>query len=86
MKCNYCNKKKEFEEEANNSLITKQLKNEVSSILEIDKDKLVLWVDNLTYYDKPDWFSKSDCITSKKINYCPMCGRKLNNLGDDDCE
>lgn len=20
------------------------------------------------------------------INYCPFCGRKLNNLGDDDCE
>ena len=46
-------------------------------MLEIDRGKLVLWADNLTYYDKPNWFETSDCLTSKKINYCPMCGKKL---------
>ena len=75
--CVYCDKKKSFEEEANKRLILKDLKNSTSVIVEIDRGKLVTWVDNLTYYDKPDWFKSSDCLTSKKINYCPMCGRKL---------
>lgn len=78
MKCQYCIKKKTFEEEANKQLIVKSLKNEIDVGLEIDRGKLVLWTDNLTYYNKPDWFSSSDCLTSKKINYCPMCGRKLD--------
>ncbi len=75
--CVYCNKKKSFEEEANKRIIDKSFKNEIDAMLEIDKDKLTLWVDNITYYDKQNWFSTSDCITSKKIYYCPMCGRKL---------
>ena len=79
MKCQYCNKEKEFVEQANKRLIDKRFKNEVDAMVEIDRDKLVLWVDNLTYYNKPDWFSTSDCLTSKKINYCPMCGRKLKD-------
>ena len=77
MNCDYCNKKKSFEEEANKHLISKSFKNEIDAIIEIDRGKLCVWVDNLTYYDKPDWFKSSDCLTSKKINYCPMCGRKL---------
>ena len=79
MKCQYCNKEKEFEEQANKRLIDKRFKNEIDAMIEIDRDKLVLWVDNLTYYDKPNWFNTSDCLTSKKINYCPMCGRKLKD-------
>jgi hypothetical protein len=27
--------------------------------------------------DIDDEFEESDCITSKTINYCPMCGKKL---------
>lgn len=75
--CEYCNKKKQFEEEANKSIINKSFKNQIDVILEIDRGKLTLWCDNLTYYDKENWFKNSDKITSKKINYCPMCGRKL---------
>lgn len=77
MACMYCSKKKSFEEEANKRIITKSFKNEIDVMLEIDRGKLVLWADNLTYYDKPNWFETSDCLTSKKINYCPMCGKKL---------
>ena len=79
MKCNYCNKPKEFEEQANQPLINKRFKNQIDTILEIDKDKLVLWCDNLTYYDKEDWFKNSDKSTLKKINYCPICGRKIGS-------
>lgn len=79
MKCNYCNKPKEFEEQANKPLINKRFKNQIDTILEIDKDKLVLWCDNLTYYDKEDWFKNSDKHTLKKINYCPICGRKIGS-------
>lgn len=75
-RCEYCDKKKTFEEEANKQLIQKNLKNEISVGLEIDRGKLVLWADNLTYYDT-DKFPQSDDLTSKKINYCPMCGRKF---------
>ena len=42
MNCNYCNKHKEFEEEANKSLISKDFKNDVSVSLEIDRGKLCL--------------------------------------------
>ena len=79
MKCNYCNKPKEFEEQANKPLINKRFKNQIDTIIEIDKDKLVLWCDNLTYYDKEDWFKDSDKHTLKKINYCPICGRKIGS-------
>lgn len=72
--CEYCNKKKSFKEETNKQLIFKALKNNVDVILEIDKNKLCLWVDNPEYYGTD---FKSDCIVNKKINYCPMCGRKL---------
>lgn len=81
-KCEYCNKKKSFEEEANKSIISKEFKNEIDVILEIDRNKLCLFVDNLTYYNKDNWFEKSSCLTSKKINYCPMCGRKLGDSNE----
>ena len=74
MNCDYCNKKKSFEEEANKRLISKSFKNGIDAIIEIDRGKLCLWVDNPDLYgtDIP-----SDGLVSKKINYCPMCGRKL---------
>lgn len=74
MRCQYCDKKKSFEEEANKRLILKDLKNSTSVIVEIDRGKLVTWVDNPEYYGTE---FPSDAIVSKKINYCPMCGRKL---------
>jgi len=72
--CNYCNKPKQFEEEANKILMEKELKNNVDVIVEIDKGKLCVWVDNPEYYGTDIC---SDDIVSKKIKYCPMCGDKL---------
>lgn len=77
MNCEYCNKRKTFEEEANKQIITKSLKNEIDVGLEIDRGKIVIWADNLIYYGT-EKFSHSDDLASKKINYCPMCGRKLH--------
>lgn len=77
MKCQYCEKEKRFEEEANKRIINKRLKNEIDIMVEIDKNNLIAWCDNLTCYNKPDWVKNSDCIAKIKINYCPMCGRKL---------
>lgn len=76
--CDYCNKKKSFPEEANKSIILKSFKNEVDVGLEIFEGKISLWADNLTYYKDDELRMKSDCIVNKKINYCPMCGRKLD--------
>lgn len=75
MRCQYCDKKKSFEEEANKSLISKSLRNSTDVIIEIDRGKLCVWVDNPEYYGTE---FPSDGLASKKINYCPMCGRKLN--------
>ena len=75
--CKYCDKPKECEEQANDYLMDKDLKNEVGIILEIDKDKLCLMVDNGTYYKDDKLFSKADDFVSKKINYCPMCGERV---------
>lgn len=75
--CDYCNKKKSFPEEANKRIVMKSFKNEVDVGLEIVDGKLSLWADNLTYYKDDDLRMKSDDIINKKINYCPMCGRKL---------
>jgi len=75
MRCQYCDKKKTFEEEANKSLISKSFKNGIDTIIEIDRGKLCVWVDNPEYYGTD---IQSDGLASKKINYCPMCGRKLN--------
>ena len=43
----------------------------------IFEGKISLWADNLTYYKDDELRMRSDCIVNKKINYCPMCGRKL---------
>ena len=78
LKCEYCNKEKEFVEQANKILISKDFKNEVSASLEIDRGKLVLSTENIYMYRHTIWGCKDGwCLTSKKINYCPMCGRKL---------
>lgn len=77
-KCEYCDKEKEFEEQANKGLISKDLKNAVSVSLEIDRGKLVLATENIFMYQKTTWGCREGWdLTSKKINYCPMCGRKL---------
>lgn len=81
MNCNYCNKHKEFEEQANKSLISKDFKNDVSVSLEIDRGKLYLSTENVLIYKNTNWEQIEGvwCLTSKKINYCPMCGRKLGS-------
>ena len=81
MKCNYCNKPKDFEEEANKSLISKDFKNDVSVSLEIDRGKLWLSTENVLIYKNTNWEQIEGvwCLTSKKINYCPMCGRKFGS-------
>ena len=81
MICNYCNKPKEFKEQANKSLISKDFKNDVSVSLEIDRGKLCLSTENVLIYKNTNWeqIDGAWCLTSKKINYCPMCGRKLGS-------
>lgn len=76
MNCEYCSKKKTFKEEANKSLISKSLRNAVDIVIEIDRGKLCVWVDNPEYYGTK---FPSDGLASKKINYCPMCGKKLGS-------
>lgn len=71
--CEFC--KNDGYYKANKSLISKTLKNNVDIDVQINvKDKrLSLSIENLsvkTYDD--NWI-----ITTKRINYCPMCGRKL---------
>lgn len=71
--CEYC--KNDGYYNRNKSLISKTLKNNVDIDLSINvKDKkLVASIENLNieeFYNK--WI-----ITTKKINYCPMCGRRL---------
>lgn len=80
MKCQYCNKKKSFKEEANKLLISKDFENDVSVILEIDRGRLALSTENVLIYKNTNWeqIDGAWCLTSKKINYCPMCGRKLD--------
>lgn len=78
LRCEYCNKEKAFEEQANKSLISKDLKNEVSVVVEIDRGKLVISTENIFMYQQTVWGCEGGwSLTSKKINYCPMCGRKL---------
>ncbi len=71
--CEYC--KNDGYYKSNKSLISKTLKNNVDIDVQVNvKDKKIsLSIENLsikTYED--NWI-----ITNKKINYCPMCGRKL---------
>lgn len=76
--CQYCNKKKSFKEQANKSLISKDFKNDVAVHLEIDRSKLILSTENILIYKQTNWEQTDDvwCLVSKKINYCPMCGRR----------
>ncbi len=71
--CKYCNNDGYLK--PNKSLISKTLKNNVDIDTQINvKDKkLAMSIENLSMktYDN-NWI-----ITTKKINYCPMCGRKL---------
>ena len=71
--CKYCEKDGFYNR--NKSLISKTLKNNVDIDLSINvKDKkLVASIENLTMrVEDNNWF-----LPTKKINYCPMCGRKL---------
>ena len=71
--CEYC--KKDGYYNCNKSLISKTLKNKVNIDLSINvKDrKLVASIENLTMsVEDNNWF-----LPTKKINYCPICGRKL---------
>ena len=75
--CEYC--KKDGYYNRNKSLISKTLKNNVDIDLSINvKDKkLVASIENLTMsVEDNSWF-----LPTKKINYCPMCGRKLKEGG-----
>lgn len=71
--CEYC--KNDGYYKRNKSLISKTLKNSVDIDLSIDvKDKkIVASIENLNMENYEDnWI-----INTKKINYCPMCGRRL---------
>lgn len=73
--CEYC--KNDGYYNRNKSLISKALKNKVDIDLSINvKDKkLVASIENLEMnVEDNNWF-----LLNKKINYCPMCGRKLGD-------
>ena len=71
--CKYCEKDGYYNR--NKSLISKTLKNKVDIDLSVNvKDKkLVASIENLNI----EAFDDKWIITTKKINYCPMCGRRL---------
>lgn len=76
--CEYC--KNDGYYNRNKSLISKILKNNVDIDLAINvKDrKIVASIENLIMSVKDgNWF-----LPTKKINYCPMCGRKLAEKED----
>lgn len=70
--CRYCENDGYYNR--NKSLISKKLKNNVDIDIAINvKDKkLVASIENLTISEEDNWF-----LPTKKINYCPMCGRRL---------
>lgn len=71
--CEYCGKDGYYNQ--NKSLISKILKNNVDIDLSINvKDKkLVASVENLAMsIEENNWV-----LPTKKINYCPMCERRL---------
>ena len=71
--CEYC--KNDGYYKVNKSLISKTLKNNVDIDLSINvKDKkLVASIENLTMSaEDNNWV-----LPTKKINFCPICGRKL---------
>lgn len=71
--CEYCNKDGYYNR--NKSLISKTLKNNVDIDLSINvkEKKLVASIENLTMnVGDNNWF-----LPTKKINYCPMCRKKV---------
>ena len=71
--CEYC--KNDGYYNRNKSLISKTLKNKVDIDIAISvKDKkIVASIENLNMKPEEDnWF-----LSTKKIKYCPICGRKL---------
>lgn len=73
--CEYCGKDGYYNR--NKSLISKTLKNNVDIDLSINvKDKkLVASIENLKMkVEEDNWI-----LFIKRINYCPMCGRRLDN-------
>ena len=71
--CKYC--KKDGYYERNKSLISKTLKNNVDIDLSINVKykKLVVSTENLKMkVEEDNWI-----LSTKRINYCPMCGRRL---------
>lgn len=71
--CKYCEKDGYYNR--NKSLISKTLKNNIDIDLSINvKDKkLVASIENLTMsVEDNNWV-----LPTKKINYCPMCGRRF---------
>ena len=73
MVCKYC--KNDGYYKRNKSLISKTLKNDVDIDFSIDvkDEKIVASIENF----KMETYEDNWVITTKKINYCPMCGRKL---------
>ena len=73
--CQYC--KNDGYYHRNKSLISKELKNKVDIDVSIDvKDKkLCVSIENLEMEIDKYW--NNWVIPTKKIYYCPMCGRKL---------
>lgn len=73
--CEYC--KNDGYYKANKSLISKKLRNNVYVDIQVNvKDKkLIASIENLTMNIEDD-----NCfLPTKKINFCPMCGRKLGD-------
>ena len=71
--CKYCGKDGYYNR--NKSLISKILKNgvDIDIAINVKDKKIVASVENLKMKPEEDnWF-----YSIKKINYCPMCGRKL---------
>lgn len=70
IKCEYCKEHK--------SLIFKTLSNDIDIVLEINKNKLTLFTDNLSiHYKEDNWQKITDKTETIKIKYCPICGEKL---------
>ena len=71
--CEYC--KNDGYYKRNKSLISKTLKNDVDIDFSIDvkDEKIVASIENF----KMEIYEDNWVITTKKINYCPMCGRQL---------
>ena len=71
--CKYCENDGYYNR--NKSLISKTLKNKVDIdiAISVKYKKIVASIENLNMKPEEDnWF-----LPAKKINYCPICGRKI---------